>query len=120
MFGILGVHGFRECKAAAWQQSSAILEPGHRRIATLLATRSYFHMFGVDRPLLGRFLTPHECDRGTAAQVAVLSEPFWKPQFGSDPHIVGGTIHLNGLPFTVIGIVPSDAANFLSDGVFIP
>jgi hypothetical protein len=97
-------------QAAAWQQSSAILEQGHRRIAALLVTCSYFHVFGVDRPLLGRFLTPHECDRGTAAQVAVLSEPFWKTQFGADPHIVGGTIHLNGLPFTVIGIVPSDAA----------
>jgi hypothetical protein len=71
-------------------------------------------------PSAGRFLTPHECDRGTAAQVAVLSEPFWKTQFGADPHIVGGTIHLNGLPFTVIGILPSDAANFLSGGVFIP
>jgi len=107
-------------QAAAWQQSSAILEQRHRRIAALLVTCSYFHVFGIDRPLLGRFLTPHECDRGTAAQVAVLSEPFWKTQFGADPHIVGGTIHLNGLPFTVIGIVPSDAANFLSGGVFIP
>jgi len=106
--------------AAAWQQSSAILEQEQRRIATLLVTCNYFHVFGIDRPLLGRFLTPHECDRGTAAQVAVLSEPFWKTQLGSDPHVVGGTIHLNGLPFTVIGIVPSDDANFLAGGVFIP
>jgi predicted permease len=106
--------------AAAWRPSSLILEQGRRRISTLLVTCNYFHVYGIDRPLLGRFLDPHECDRGTAAQVAVLSEPFWKTRFGADPHIVGGTIHLNGLPFTVIGIVPSEGANLLAGGIFIP
>jgi hypothetical protein len=52
--------------------------------------------------------------------VAVLSEPFWKSQFNADHHIVGRAIHLNGLPFTVIGIVPADDANLLIGGVFFP
>jgi predicted permease len=107
-------------ETAAWQSSSAILEQGHRGIATLLVTCNYFRVFGIDRPLLGRFLTPRECERGTAAQVVVLSEPFWKTQFGSDSNILGQIIHLNGLPFTVIGVVSSDNVNFLAGAVYVP
>jgi hypothetical protein len=107
-------------KAAAWKPNGAIVEEAHRSVPTLLVTCNYFHVFGNDRPLLGRFLTPRECERSTVAQVAMLSEPFWKNQFGGSPHIVGATIHLNGLPFTVVGIVRSDIANFMAGGVYVP
>lgn len=106
--------------AAAWQVSSAVLEQGNRGIATVMATCNYFHVFGVDRPLIGRFFASGECGRGSAAQVVVLSEPLWKTEYGSDPHIVGKAVHLNGSPFQVIGIVRSDAANFLPGGIFVP
>lgn len=107
-------------EVAASQPSSAVLEQGRRRISTTLVTCNYFHVFGIDRPLLGRFLEPNECDRGTANQLAVISEPFWTTQFGADPHMVGKTIHLNGLPFEVIGVVPSADANILPGAVFVP
>lgn len=107
-------------QVAASEHSSAILDQGHRRIPTLLVTCNYFHVFGIDRPSIGRLLTSNECDRGSAARVVVLSEPFWRSHFNRDLHIVGGTIHLNGLPFTVVGIVPADDENVLASGVFIP
>jgi len=107
-------------EAAASQQFSAIFDQGHRRIPILLVTCNYFRVFGIDRPLLGRLLAPNECDRGVAARVVVLTEPFWRSQFNADPHIVGGIVYLNGLPFTVLGVVPADDANFLAGGVFIP
>ena len=106
--------------AAAWQPTSAILEQGPRRIASVLVTCNYFHAFGIDRPRLGRFFARGECEPGTTAKVAVLSEPFWKSQFHSDPQMVGKTIHLNSVPLVVIGIIPSDAANLLAGGVFVP
>ena len=105
---------------AAWQVSSAVLEQGNRGIATVMATCNYFHVIGIDRPLIGRFFASGECGRGSAAQVVVLSEPLWKTEYGSDPHIVGKAVHLNGSPFQVIGIVRSDAANFLPGGIFVP
>jgi predicted permease len=107
-------------ESAAWRQTGAILEQGRRGVPVVLVTSNYFHVFGIDRPLQGRFFTPRECERGTAAQVAVLSEPFWKSQFGANPNIVGAMIHLNGLPFTVVGIVPSGGSNFLPAGVYAP
>ena len=36
----------------------------------------------------------------------VLGHSLWKRLFGSDPKVVGRTVHLNGHPFTVIGVAP--------------
>jgi predicted permease len=104
---------------AAWQHSGAILEQEHMGIPAVLVTCNYFHILGIDRPLLGRILTPQECERGTAAQVVLLSEPLWRSRFDANPHILGETIHLNALPFTVIGVV-SDPANARISGVYAP
>lgn len=107
-------------EVAAWKANGAVVEEAHRSVPTFLVTCNYFHVFGNDRPLLGRFLAPSECERGTTARVAMLSEPFWKNQFGGSPHILGTTIHLSGLPFTVVGIVRSNIANFTAGGVYVP
>ena len=105
---------------AASQGSSVVLEEGNKPNAAQTVTCNYFHVFGVDRPLIGRFFVSGDCSRGSAAQVAILSEATWAIDFGSDPHILGKTIHLNGSPFQVIGIVSSDAANYLPGGIFVP
>jgi predicted permease len=107
-------------EVAAWSQSSATPEQGKTRINTLHVTCNYFHVLGVDRPLMGRLFAAGDCSRSAAARVAVLSQPYWKSKFGADPKIVGQTIHLNGIPLEVIGIVPADAANFMIGGVFLP
>ena len=106
-------------EAAAWQPSGAVFEQDHTGMPVTLVTCNYFHVFGIDRPLLGRFFTPQECRHGTATQVAVLSEPFWQNHLGANPNIVGATVHLNGNPFTVIGIVPPDGVNLLA-GAYLP
>ena len=86
----------------------------------MLVTCNYFHVFGIDRPFIGRLLASGDCNRGSAAQVAVISEPMWRNELGGDSHIIGKTIRLNGSPLQVIGIVPSDAANFLPGSIFVP
>lgn len=107
-------------EVAAWKPSGAILEQGHGSIPVLMTTCSYFHVFGIDRPLEGRLLTQQECARGTATQVVVLSEPLWKSRFAANPKIVGESIHLNGLPYTVVGVVPYEGANLQGAGVYVP
>ena len=105
---------------AASQPSSAVLGQGPGHVAIEFTSCNYLHVFGIDRPLLGRFLSPGECARGTADQLAVISEYLWRSRFSADPRMVGKTIHLNGLPFQVIGIVSADDANVLMGGVFVP
>jgi predicted permease len=65
----------------------------------LLVSDNYFSVLGV-QPLLGRGFAPGD------EAVAVLSHPFWESRFGGDPGIVGRSVILNGLPFTVIGVTP--------------
>jgi len=47
-------------------------------------------------------------DKPGATPVVVLSHGLWQRRFGGDPEIIGQTLTLNGLGFTVIGIMPPD------------
>jgi putative ABC transport system permease protein len=49
-----------------------------------------------------------EDDQPGARPVVVLSGNFWQRQFHSRPDIVGSTIHLNRVPFTIVGVTPVD------------
>ena len=75
-----------------------------QRVEGEIATASYFSTFGV-QPIAGRVFTPDE-DRPGHAQVVVISERLWRSHFRGDSAFVGQTIQLNGLPYTVIGVMP--------------
>jgi predicted permease len=77
------------------------------RIWGLLATGNYFDVLGV-YPLMGRFF--HQADdlHPGASPYAVLSYNAWRTRFGADPSIVGKTIRINRLPYTVFGVAPPD------------
>ncbi|MEO8362227.1 MAG: ABC transporter permease, partial [Vicinamibacteria bacterium] len=73
-------------------------------VGGVMTSANYFDVLGV-KPILGRTFTPDE-DLQAPAAVAVLSHSLWTTRFGSDPGLVGKTVTLNDLPFTVIGIAP--------------
>ena len=56
------------------------------------------------RAHLGRGFTDDEVARG--AQVALISHRFWQDRFGADSTMVGSTMLINGVPHTLIGIIP--------------
>ncbi len=66
------------------------------------------------QPLLGRMFTKDE-DQRHAAPVALLAEPYWRHRFAADPKTVGQVLRLNGLDYTVIGIVPATVARLRLD-----
>lgn len=75
------------------------------RLATgQLVTSNYFELLGVGARL-GRVIGRDDAGRGRPNTVAVLSAKLWRDQFGADPDIVGRTVRLNGVAFTVIGVV---------------
>jgi len=69
-----------------------------------IVTSNYFSVLGV-QPLLGRLLVPSDDDAG-AARVVVVSHRMWRREFGSDPAIVGKSLTLRGLPYTIAGVAP--------------
>lgn len=62
-------------------------------------------MLGV-RPALGRFFTAQDDGAMGASPVAVLTHESWQRRFGGDPGIVGSTVRINNLPYTVLGVAP--------------
>jgi predicted permease len=89
--------------------TTTLTAPGSEpaRLQLMLATASYFPTLGV-RPLVGRALVPAD-ERPGAAAVAVLGHAFWRQRFGGDPRVVGRAITLDGVPTTVVGVLPPDA-----------
>lgn len=65
---------------------------------------AYFEIFGA-KPMLGRTFTADE-DQVGKENVVVLSHRLWQNRFGEDPNIIGRRIRLNGVPNTVIGVMP--------------
>jgi putative ABC transport system permease protein len=67
-------------------------------------TAGTFKLVG-QRPMWGRDFTPSDETPG-APPVAILSYGFWERQYGKIPAMLGKAIRLDGVPTTVIGIMP--------------
>ena len=65
----------------------------------------FFACLGV-RPALGRTFARGE-DGLDSPRVVILSHPFWRRQFG-EPDAIGRAIAVNGLSYTVIGVLPAE------------
>jgi predicted permease len=75
------------------------------RLWGYLATGNYFQVLGV-RPAAGRLFVQEDDREPGAAPLAVLSYDTWQRRFAGDPAVVGGTIRINRMPYTVIGVAP--------------
>jgi putative ABC transport system permease protein len=97
------VQAFEEL--AAWRSSSATLTTGGepQRVSKLEATWTMLPLLGI-RPIAGRTFTAEE-DRPGGAPVALLAESVWRNRLGGSPDVVGQPIALDGVSYTVIGIV---------------
>jgi len=65
---------------------------------------NYFDVLGVS-PVLGRSFLPGE-DQPGRDRVALLRADLWNRRFGSDPHVLGRTVKVNGETYTVVGVMP--------------
>ncbi|MGA8221040.1 MAG: ABC transporter permease [Candidatus Acidiferrales bacterium] len=77
------------------------------RVWGLLTTENYFDVIGV-RAAMGRTFHSEANQALNSDPYIVLGHALWARRFGSDPNVVGRTVHLNGHPFTVIGVVPQN------------
>ena len=66
---------------------------------------NYFAALGV-RPLLGRFFESATNGIPSAEPEVVLDFQFWKRQLAGDPAVLGQTLRLNGVAFTIVGVAP--------------
>lgn len=74
------------------------------RVEGGLATRSFFDLVGT-RFALGRNFLPDE-DKPGGPPVVILSDGYWRKQFGADPFVIGKSIVLDGVSYNVVGVLP--------------
>ena len=91
---------------AYWGQSvmPGIAGESQEPLNAEIVTGNYFAVLGVN-PINGRAFLPEE-DTSGANPVALLSYGCWQKRFGGDPDLIGKSVRLNNLNYTVIGIAP--------------
>ncbi|HEU4631668.1 MAG TPA: ABC transporter permease [Gemmatimonadaceae bacterium] len=102
---------------AAWSRSSArisgvALKPlavGRGEDAAIanvaIVSASFFGFFDAP-PVLGRYYTASEDAPPNPARVVVLSERLWETRFGARRDVLGATLHIDAVAYTVIGVAP--------------
>jgi predicted permease len=96
--------------AFAWTPRPVALDAEASALANaVFVTGNYFEVLRVGMSL-GRAFAADEDVPGSPVPVAVLSHALWTQRYGADSAILGRTIELDGLAFTVIGVAPRDFA----------
>ena len=93
----------------AWSSTEFNLVPrGEAQIVSgAWVSGSYFETLGIS-PLLGRVFSESDDRRngGVDGPVAVVSYAFWQRQYGAAQDVIGRSLMLNGVSFTVVGVTP--------------
>jgi predicted permease len=91
---------------AAVRRASGILtgRGDPRPLGVVRASSNVFSILGI-RPQIGRAFRDEE-DRSGYGQVVMLSDGFWRREFGADASVLGRSITLDGAPYEVIGVLP--------------
>ena len=92
------------------------------RVRAELVSGNYFTTLGT-RAARGRLLVPEDDGAPGANPVVVLSHGNWQSRFGADPGVVGKSVRIDGVPFTVVGVAEAGFNGFRLSGVvdlFVP
>ena len=96
-------------------------DPAQMRMG-MLVSDNFFSSLGV-QPALGRSFLPEEASAKSANPTVVLGYGFWMDQFNSDRDVIGRTIRIAGIDFTVIGVAPKSFTGmdqYIRPAFFVP
>jgi putative ABC transport system permease protein len=88
----------------------------------MLVSSNFFDVMRV-APELGRAFRPEEHSVPGRDAVMILGHDLWERQFGADPSVLGRRVRLNGIEFTVVGVMPvtfRGMSQFVRSDFFIP
>jgi putative ABC transport system permease protein len=97
---------------AAWMPTSFVVIGGDRprQISGAKVTANFFRTLGV-KPVLGRTFLPGEDgldNPANAARSVVISYRLWQQDLGADPNVLGRTLRVDSIAYTIIGVAPND------------
>jgi predicted permease len=95
---------------AAWSLDAASVSSQGQSEMRLgkMVSANYFQVMGVTAEI-GRLFIPEEEGRAPGASpVVVISHHFWQTRYAGDPEALGQSVIVNGHPYEIIGVLPSD------------
>ncbi len=100
------LHAFESFAARTEGRDFALrTDEGMEMVKAEIVTAAYFPLLAV-KPALGRTFLAEE-DRVPAPQrVVLLSDELWHRRYGADRGVAGRVITLDGLDYTVVGVLP--------------
>src|SRR5579863_8672433 len=99
-----GHSGFEDAAIAFGTNDNLTGNGDPERIGTIRISSNLLPMLGY-RAAMGRLFLSDE-DFAGRNPTAILSYGTWTRRFGSDPHILGRKIAINGTPREVVGVLP--------------
>ena len=95
--------------------SVRVVHPDGSRDSVSLAmvSTNWLSTLGV-QPILGRDFSEDESRPGRD-RVVVLTNDYWRRRFRSDPRVCGTTLAVDGVPYTVVGVLPPNVLRSHSD-----
>jgi predicted permease len=84
----------------------------------LAVTPNFFEVLGI-RPALGRGFRADEDHEA----VVIISDSVWDSQFGRDPSVIGRTVKLSKVDFTIIGVAPQTFPGldrYVHESMYVP
>ena len=95
---------FEQMAAFNWRDYDLTSPGTTEHLKGLEVSSGFFATLGV-KPILGRDFSPSE-DRPHAAPAAIISDRLWRDRFASSPQALGKSVIMEGVEFTVIGVLP--------------
>ncbi len=74
------------------------------------ASANLFTTLGT-APRLGRGFRPGDDVPGNH-RVLVLSDRYWQKRYGGDPAVIGHTVHVDGEPYEIVGVLPANFSDW--------
>jgi predicted permease len=89
--------------------SLSVEAPEPQQIDGEVVSTAYFDLLRV-RAMAGRLFQPEEDTNPGAYPVLLVSARFWRTRLSAEPAAIGRTLAVNGVPLTIIGILPDGFA----------
>lgn len=106
---------------AAWRTDAVQIGDDPTGSLAIEVSCNFFSVYGLTKPLSGRLFHASECAPGTEERVVVVSEEVWRERFAADPYLLGKTILLNRVAFTVVGVTPANfPGQVRGPGIWVP
>jgi predicted permease len=98
-------HSFSDFAAISADSVNLGVKGSPQRVLGAAVSPSLFGMLGA-KAMQGRTFLSEEGQPGREKEV-LLSYGIWRRVFGANPNVVGSTVDIDGVPMTVVGVMPS-------------